>query len=861
MVENQQGLALEREWALREELLRRKASRFDFLEYITYIDSRYKVIATQKNKNIHELIIRTLEDVALWKLKRLRMSIPPRTWKSEVGGIKLPTWFVGRDPTKSFVLASYDANLASDFWRKARDIVMSKKYKNVFPTFELASDRNTQTHRETVQRWWMYTVWVWGALTWKGWNLLYIDDPIKNMEEAQSPVIQEKVWDRYDSVLSTRKQDENTAIVVTMTRWHMQDLAGKLKEKEKEGWDKFYDLTIKAIDDEWYPIIWPGKRWPDYFFKEREVRTPKVWNALFQQDPIMMTGAIFKPGNERWFHESDFEKVWWLNKSDIELGIFVDPAFSTNIKSDDCVVRVVWQHKQTRDIYFFDIFAETQAPSVARQYMFALAAKREMKWFNRPFFSIERSTINKDQNKFYKDFMDEMIKRNQMYTVYEYRPKWQKMSRIRDYLEPFRSQNKLYYNIDLPPEQQKKILDQYHQFPNIKHDDICLIWDMKIITLFWNKNIKDIKIWEYVYTPYGFRKVLFSWCTGESEIIENRWLIGTPWHNVFILDKWYCKLSEIQSCDRVSIFNLSNILKWKLRNLLNSIEKPINLCDEKESIISNTKQRTNWGNELNDCMSQFGNFITNKMYLKGMMFIIKIIIHLIITLIIWSWLKVLNIIANIWRIVGKIYETTQNKLNILKISENLPKNGIEVKNEKNGIKNIIKKITINYTINNLLLSVKSVVKNLWQKNQSESIIAPHNVEFNEEKLQENVSYVEQSIEQIHMRDDKHVIQNAEKNIRSKKEKVYNITVEWGHCYYANNFLVANCDVDTQAIIQFMAWIRNKTPWEKEETVYDPITWLPMAKSAYNEQQRNNNYNKSNGNMVIEDPITWKPMSN
>lgn len=82
------------------------------------------------------------------------------------------------------------------------------------------------------------------------------------------------------------------------------------------------------------------------------------------------------------------------------------------------------------------------------------------------------STLNKNQGKFYQDFLDEMIKRNQMYTVYEYRPSGEKNSRIRDYLEPFRSQNKLYYNLDIPPENHKRIMDQYRQFPNIKKDDI-----------------------------------------------------------------------------------------------------------------------------------------------------------------------------------------------------------------------------------------------------------------------------------------------------------------------------------------------------------------------------------------------------
>ena len=282
-------------------LYKQQLAPTDFETFCTYVDPRYQVIATQEWKNIHRQLIEHYEAVAKWEIKRLMVQCPARLWKSELWWIKLPTWFLGRNPDKNFVLASYDANLASDFSRKARDIVKTKRFKDVFPKFELAWDRDTQTHWETIQRWWMYSVWVGGSLTWKWWNILYIDDPVKNMEEAQSPVIQEKIIDRYDSVLSTRKQDEKSSIVLTMTRWNTNDLAWYLQEQEKAWWEKRVKLTIKAINDAGYPIIRPWKRWPDYFFKERETRSTKVWEALFQQDPREMTWNIFKPWNERYF--------------------------------------------------------------------------------------------------------------------------------------------------------------------------------------------------------------------------------------------------------------------------------------------------------------------------------------------------------------------------------------------------------------------------------------------------------------------------------------------------------------------------------------------------------------------------------
>lgn len=457
---------------IEKDTLQSELSRTSFEEYCTYINPRYKVIATQNLRNIHRELIHVYQDVALGRLLRLRVSCPARLGKSELWAINLPTRFIGRDPTKEFVLASYSSSLATKFGKKARDIVKSQRYRNVFPDFHLADDQDTKANRETKQRWWMYTVWVEGTLTWSGWDILYIDDPVKDMQDAQSPVIQENIIDRYDAVLSTRKQTEKTAIVLTMTRWDINDLAWYLDQKEKEGGEVFYKYTIKAIDDQGFPIIWPGKRGPDYFLKERENRSFKVRSALFQQDPIAISGNVFKPGEERYFLESDMEKTGWLNKNDFVMWLFVDPAFSSGMNSDDIVLIMAWQHKITKDIYIFDIWADTKAPSDSRRHMFHMLQKWILKWYNKPFVSIEMSTINRDQTKFKKDWLTEMDTRNEFYTTYDYKPVGKKENRIVDQIEPMWTLNKLYFNNNIPADVLKRTFEQFNKFPNTKHDDI-----------------------------------------------------------------------------------------------------------------------------------------------------------------------------------------------------------------------------------------------------------------------------------------------------------------------------------------------------------------------------------------------------
>lgn len=457
---------------LEEELTRRKTARFMFEEYCTYINPRYKVIATQQWRNVHRELINIYQDVANGIIKRLQVTCPPRLGKSELWAINLPTWFIGKDPTREFVLASYSWNLATKFGKKARDIVVSPLYKNVFPDFELSHDQTAKANWETKQRWGMYTVWVEGSLTGSWGNILYIDDPVKDMKDAQSPVVQEATIEWYDWVLTTRKQTEDTAIVLTMTRWDINDLAWYLDKKEEEWWERWTRFVIKAINDEWFPIIWPGKRWPDYFIKERDNRSFKVWQALYQQNPIAISGNVFKPWYERFFLESDFENATWLLKSDIIIWLFVDPAFSTSSDSDDIALGIVGQHKHTKDFYIFDVWAETKAPSEARRRMFHLLQKRQMKWFNKPFVSIERSNRNKNQIKFKKDWLEEMEKMNEFYTTYDYVPVWEKGYRIVNELEPLWELSKLFFNSNMPQDTQKKMFEQFNKFPNLKHDDI-----------------------------------------------------------------------------------------------------------------------------------------------------------------------------------------------------------------------------------------------------------------------------------------------------------------------------------------------------------------------------------------------------
>lgn len=463
----------------RELILRELSSRK--LDYFTkYTKEDYDMSATQADRQIHKQIIDKLEAVERWEINRLMIFCPPRLWKSELVSKRFPAWCLWRNPKRNIIVASYWADLANDFWRKTKQIVLQQEFTNIFPDFELSKDKKEWGNWETKQQWGYYSVWVWWALTWKWWDILIIDDPVKDRQEAESPTIQQRNIDWYTSTFRTRKQSQNSAIIVMMTRWNINDLAWYLLKEEENGWEKWDVLVIQWIDELWNEIIWNWKWDKWYMVNERENVSPKDWAALYQQDPIASSSNIFNLADLRYYLQSDFEKAdGILKKDDLKCGIFVDPAFSTSRNSDDAVIFWFWKHKTSGNFYMIDGYADTSAPSKTFRAILSMFDKMNMDGYKTETITIESVDINKDQTKFIEDFKT-FLKENWRYIIVnEFKPQtlWKKEDRIKFYLEPKISTNAIFLRKDFPEKSFiRKIEDQLCDFPNWKHDDVidCL---------------------------------------------------------------------------------------------------------------------------------------------------------------------------------------------------------------------------------------------------------------------------------------------------------------------------------------------------------------------------------------------------
>lgn len=242
----------------------------------------------------HLRIIAALEAVERGDITRLMICMPPRHGKSMLASEYFPAWFLGRNPSKYIIHATYAQELAEDFGRKIRNQITDPVYQRIFPGVAARQDSASAKRFNTTAGGVYYALGVGGPATGRGAHLLLIDDPIKGREDADSEVLRRRLKDWYKSVAYTRLMPDS-AIVLINTRWHFDDLSGwQLKEFAHEGW---HVLSLPAIDTQGNPL-WPSDYPLERLEQIKRTIGTRDWSALYQQTPVPDEGGILKLG---WF--------------------------------------------------------------------------------------------------------------------------------------------------------------------------------------------------------------------------------------------------------------------------------------------------------------------------------------------------------------------------------------------------------------------------------------------------------------------------------------------------------------------------------------------------------------------------------
>lgn len=253
----------------------------------------------------HRALAHALEEVEAGLNTRLIVTFPPRHGKSELTSRRFPAWLVGRDPYRHIMFATYNQPFAEDYGRAVRGIMQSPAYKAVFPGTTLAKGSAAADRLVTEEGGMLAFVGRGGSSTGRGADFLIIDDPLKDREEANSATTREALWDWYNDTMSTRLMSDTGAIVIIMTRWHEDDLVGRLidptnpkyNEEEAKTW-KIINIPAIAGDDDVLgrkpgEALWPEKFGLTYLESFRR-RNPVGFSALYQQTPTPEDGDFFR---------------------------------------------------------------------------------------------------------------------------------------------------------------------------------------------------------------------------------------------------------------------------------------------------------------------------------------------------------------------------------------------------------------------------------------------------------------------------------------------------------------------------------------------------------------------------------------
>ena len=281
-----------------QELLSRRQARTSLQSFIEYLDLGFVPAAH------HKLLIQNLEAVERGEVTKLMVLMPPGSAKSTYTSVLFPPWYLGRHQDDAVLAVSNSLDLAERFSRRARNIVSSPRYANVFGV-SLAEDSQSAGSWELGSGGEFFAAGIGTAIAGRRADLGLIDDPIKSREEADSERLMEKQWDWYVNDFTTRLKPGARQVLI-QTRWSEKDLGGRLLEREGDQW-KVVKLPMEAVQND--PLgRKPGERlWPEWFthdmVTEAKRRDERTWSALYQQEPSPEEGTYFK---RAWFNEYTF---------------------------------------------------------------------------------------------------------------------------------------------------------------------------------------------------------------------------------------------------------------------------------------------------------------------------------------------------------------------------------------------------------------------------------------------------------------------------------------------------------------------------------------------------------------------------
>ncbi len=421
----------------------------------------------------HKLIIDKLEQVASGKIKRLMIFMPPGSAKSFYASIMFPAWYLAKNPTKNIIASSYTAELAEKFGRRVRNIIASEEYKEVAGV-SLSKDS------QAAGRWALepggeyYAVGVGGSVTGFRADGGIIDDPVKGHEEAESEIKRQRIKEWFKSDFWTRLKPDAFLIII-MTRWHVDDLAGWQLAEAECGGEQWEVLSLPAeatlndpLGREPGEILWPEWYRPEMIAQAK--RDTRLWNSLYQQTPVALSGNEFKA---EWIQY--FNPLAGIVLGECNLWILVDPANEKKAASDYTAM-VVMALAPDNNYYIMEIVRDKLNPTERIKKVMEFHKKWNKLAGKPPQVAYEKYGMMTDIHY----LQQEQDKQGYRFSITEVGGQMKKEDRIRRLIPIFQQKriylpvNCMYVNIEGKTTEtvMEFVQHEYEPFPFGTHDDV-----------------------------------------------------------------------------------------------------------------------------------------------------------------------------------------------------------------------------------------------------------------------------------------------------------------------------------------------------------------------------------------------------
>lgn len=286
--------------ALRQEL-RKELARRNFLDYCKYTIPEFKV------GKFHNFMSSKIEDFLADKLltengdpvKILCLSMPVQHGKSVFLTQSLPSYYIGKNPTKKSIIISYGDDLARSFGRKNREKI--NEFGNGLFGIKFSKEQDTDLEIAEYKGS-IISRGVLAGITGQSADLILVDDPIKNRAEAESETYRNRIYDEFLSSIYTRLSAKGKIIII-MTRWHIDDLIGRIMNEMSDK-AVYYNIPLEAeendilgrkVGEALFPEIGKNEDWVAstkkvYISQEGQ----RAWLSLYQGQPVAIEGNLIK---------------------------------------------------------------------------------------------------------------------------------------------------------------------------------------------------------------------------------------------------------------------------------------------------------------------------------------------------------------------------------------------------------------------------------------------------------------------------------------------------------------------------------------------------------------------------------------